>query len=131
MLTLYGKTFTSRLLLGTAQYPSPHSLKQAVEASGAEIVTISLRRESSRARTGQGFWALIEEMGCRVLPNTAGCHTAKEAIATAKMARELFDHVLAGRITSEPRQTFALAEASEAHRALEGRKTTGATVLVP
>ena len=48
-----------------------------------------------------------------------------------EMARELFDHVLAGRITSEPRQTFALADAAEAHRALEGRKTTGATVLVP
>ena len=83
MLTLYGKNFTSRLLLGTAQYPSPEDLKHAVEASGAEIVTVSLRRESARARTGQGFWALIEELGCRVLPNTAGCHTAKEAIATA------------------------------------------------
>ncbi len=47
------------------------------------------------------------------------------------MARELFDHVLAGRIASEPRQTFALAEAGEAHRALESRQTVGATVLVP
>ncbi|HWT20662.1 MAG TPA: quinone oxidoreductase [Variovorax sp.] len=47
------------------------------------------------------------------------------------MARELFDHVLAGRIVSEPQQSFALADAAEAHRALEGRKTTGATVLVP
>lgn len=47
------------------------------------------------------------------------------------MARELFDHVLAGRIVSEPQQVFALADAAEAHRALEGRKTTGATVLVP
>ena len=72
MLTLYGATFTSRLLLGTAQYPSPECLKQAVEASGAEIVTVSLRRESARARTGQGFWTLIEQLGVRVLPNTAG-----------------------------------------------------------
>ncbi|MGR4871308.1 quinone oxidoreductase family protein [Variovorax sp. LARHSF232] len=48
-----------------------------------------------------------------------------------EMARELFDHVLAGRIVSEPQQSFALADAAEAHRALEGRKTTGATVLVP
>ena len=48
-----------------------------------------------------------------------------------EMARELFDHVLAGRIESEPQQTFALADAAEAHRALESRKTTGATVLVP
>jgi thiazole synthase len=77
MLTLYGKTFASRLILGTAQYPSPSALRQAVEAAGAEIVTVSLRRESSRARAGQGFWTLIEEMGCNVLPNTAGCRTAK------------------------------------------------------
>ena len=49
MLTLYGQRFTSRLLLGTAQYPSPESLKQAVAASGAEIVTVSLRREFARA----------------------------------------------------------------------------------
>jgi NADPH2:quinone reductase len=46
------------------------------------------------------------------------------------MARELFDHVLAGRIVSEPRQSFALADAADAHRALEGRKTIGSTVLV-
>ena len=47
------------------------------------------------------------------------------------MADELFEHVLAGRITGEPKQTFALADAADAHRALESRKTTGATVLVP
>jgi NADPH:quinone reductase len=48
-----------------------------------------------------------------------------------EMAKELFDLVLAGKITGEPRQTFALADAGEAHRALEARKTTGATVLTP
>ena len=47
------------------------------------------------------------------------------------MADELFGHVLAGRITGEPKQSFALADAAEAHRALESRRTTGATVLVP
>jgi thiazole synthase len=119
MLTLYGKEFTSRLLLGTAQYPSPESLKQAVKASGAEIVTVSLRRESARARTGQGFWALIEELGCRVLPNTAGCHTAKEAIATAHMARELFGtnwvklEVIGNDDTLQP-DLFGLVEAAAA-----------------
>jgi thiazole synthase len=117
MLTLYGKNFTSRLLLGTAQYPSPEDLKHAVEASGAEIVTVSLRRESARARTGQGFWALIEELGCRVLANTAGCHTAKEAIATAEMARELFGtswiklEVIANDDTLQP-DLFGLVEAA-------------------
>jgi thiazole synthase len=117
MLTLYGKDFFSRLLLGTAQYPSPETLKQAVEASGAEIVTVSLRRESARARTGQGFWALIEELGCRVLPNTAGCRTAKEAIATAHMARELFGtnwvklEVIGNDDTLQP-DLFGLVEAA-------------------
>jgi len=117
MLTLYGKDFQSRLLLGTAQYPSPSSLKQAVEASGAEIVTVSLRRESSRARTGQGFWGLIEEMGVRVLPNTAGCRTAREAVATAKMARELFGtdwvklEVIANDDTLQP-DLYGLVEAA-------------------
>ena len=117
MLTLYGATLTSRLLLGTAQYPSPDCLKRAVEASGAEIVTVSLRRESARARTGQGFWALIEELGVKVLPNTAGCHTAREAIATAKMARELFGtswvklEVIANDDTLQP-DLFGLVEAA-------------------
>ncbi len=117
MLTLYGTSFHSRLLLGTAQYPSPASLKQAVEASGAEIVTVSLRREASRARTGQGFWTLIEKMGCHMLPNTAGCRTAKEAIATAKMARELFGtdwvklEVIANDDTLQP-ELFGLVEAA-------------------
>jgi thiazole synthase len=117
MLELYGKHFASRMLLGTAQYASPDILRQAVEASGAEIVTVSLRRESARARTGQGFWALIEQLGRRVLPNTAGCRTAKEAIATAQMARELFGtswiklEVIANDDTLQP-ELFGLVEAA-------------------
>ena len=117
MLELYGKRFSSRLLLGTAQYPSPETLRQAVEASAAEIVTVSLRRESARARTGQGFWELIEQLGVRVLPNTAGCRTPKEAITTAKMARELFGtpwiklEVIANDDTLQP-DLFGLTEAA-------------------
>ncbi len=63
MLEFYGKTFESRLLLGTAQYPSPAILADAVRASGCGIVTVSLRRESGEARAGQDFWALIRELG--------------------------------------------------------------------
>jgi thiazole synthase len=117
MLDIYGERFKSRLLLGTAQYPSPVALKQAVEASSAEIVTVSLRRESARARAGQGFWELIEQLGVRVLPNTAGCHTAKEAVATAQMARELFGtewiklEVIANDDTLQP-ELFGLVEAA-------------------
>ena len=52
---------------------------------------MSLRREAARLREGQEFWRLIRELGVRVLPNTAGCHTVKEAVTTAQMAREIFD----------------------------------------
>jgi len=91
VLSLYGVAFGSRLLLGTAQYPSPDILERAVRASGAEIVTVSLRREQARERAGERFWQLIRELGVRVLPNTAGCRTPREAITTAEMGRELFD----------------------------------------
>ncbi|MGD2025313.1 MAG: thiazole synthase [Methyloceanibacter sp.] len=117
MLEIYGTKFSSRMLLGTAGYASPDLLRQAVEASGAQVVTVSLRRESARAKTGQGFWGLIEEMGRRVLPNTAGCRTAKEAVTTAQMARELFGtswiklEVIANDDTLQP-EVFGLVEAA-------------------
>jgi len=89
-LEVYGVPLRSRLLLGTSRYPSPAVLSAAVKASTAQVVTVSLRRESSGERAGQGFWSLIQELGVRVLPNTAGCHSAKEAVTTAHMAREVF-----------------------------------------
>lgn len=116
-MRIYGAELGSRLLLGTAQYPSPAILAQAVEASGTEIVTVSLRRESGAARAGQAFWALVRELGVRVLPNTAGCHTVKEAVATAQMAREVFGtpwiklEVIGDHDTLQP-DLFALVEAA-------------------
>jgi thiazole synthase len=89
-LAVYGVELASRLLLGTSRYPSPALLAEAVRASGCEVVTVSLRRESALERAGQGFWSLIRELPVRVLPNTAGCHSAAEAITTAHMAREVF-----------------------------------------
>src|SRR5688572_12209397 len=89
-LTLFGVEVASRLLLGTARYPSPQAMSDAVKASRAGIVTVSVRREQARANTGARFFELIKELGVRVMPNTAGCRTPKEAIATAQMARELF-----------------------------------------
>ena len=90
MLQLYQSTLRSRLLLGTARYPSPAVLSAAVRAAGVEVVTVALRREAAGERAGQGFWSLIRELGVRVLPNTAGCHSVKEAVTTAHMAREVF-----------------------------------------
>lgn len=117
-LAFYGETVASRLLLGTALYPSPHVMGEAVRASGAGIVTVSLRREQARGRTGQRFLDLIRALSVRLLPNTAGCRTAREAVTTAEMARELLDtdwiklEVIANDDTLQP-DVFGLAEAAE------------------
>lgn len=87
MPVFYGTEIDSPLMLGTAGYPSPRILADAFARSGAGIATVSLRRE---AGGGQDFWALIRSLGVRLLPNTAGCHSAREAVTTAQMAREVF-----------------------------------------
>jgi thiazole synthase len=89
---LAGRVLTSRFFLGTAQYPSPHVLEKAIVASGAQVLTVSLKRQL--AASGQtklnGFYEVIQSSGCHLLPNTAGCRTAQEAVTLAQMARELF-----------------------------------------
>ena len=118
-LSLYGVQVPSRLLIGTARFPSPHVMSQAVRASGASIVTVSLRRETARAAPGQRFFDLIKALGVAVLPNTAGCRTPREAIATAQMARELFStdwvklEVIGNDDTLQP-DLFGLVEAAAA-----------------
>lgn len=89
-LNLYEVNVTSRLLLGTAGYPSPEILRRSIDAAGSEIVTVSLRRETAGGKSGEQFFSLIKEMGTHILPNTAGCNSVKEAVTTAQMARELF-----------------------------------------
>jgi thiazole synthase len=116
-LCFYSTKLSSRLLVGTAQYPSPAILSEAIKASGTEIVTVSLRRESGASRAGESFWSLIRELGVRVLPNTAGCRTAKEAVTTAQMAREVFGtswiklEVIGEEDTLQP-DVFGLVEAA-------------------
>ena len=118
-LNLYGTMLTSRLLIGTAQYPSPAILENAVRASKAGIVTVSLRRESGGGKAGQTFWSLIAALGVKVLPNTAGCRSAREAITTAQMAREVFNtnwiklEVIGNDDTLQP-DVFGLVEAAKA-----------------
>jgi thiazole synthase len=118
-LSLYGVTLPSRLLIGTARFPSPSVMCEAVEASRAGAVTVSLRREAARTGTGQRFFDLIKGLGVRVMPNTAGCRTPKEAIATAQMARELFAtdwiklEVIGNDDTLQP-DLFGLVEAAAA-----------------
>jgi thiazole synthase len=88
---LYNREFSSRLLIGTALYPSPRIMQGAIRAAGSQIVTVSLRRETAGGKTGDAFWSLIRELDVTVLPNTAGCKSVREAVTTAKLARELFD----------------------------------------
>lgn len=84
---------TSRFLLGTAQYPSPQVLADAIAASGTQVVTVGLKRQLA-AGGDNGFVEIIRaamrEQGARLLPNTAGCTTAREAVQLAHMARELY-----------------------------------------
>ena len=91
LLKLYGRTFTSRLLLGTARYASPALLAHAIRAAAPAMLTLSLRRQvAGSSHSGQSFWDLVQETGRTILPNTAGCYTASEAVNTACMARDLF-----------------------------------------
>lgn len=116
MREFYGVTLKSPLMLGTAQYPSPAVLTAAFRASGAAVATVSLRREGGQ---GQPFWDLIRALNVHILPNTAGCYSAKEAITTAHMARELFEtnwiklEVIGHADTLQP-DPFGLLEATEA-----------------
>lgn len=114
MPVFYGTNIESPLMLGTAGYPSPKVLGDAFARSGAGVATVSLRRESGG---GQDFWALIQSLDVAVLPNTAGCHSAREAVTTAQMAREVFGtdwiklEVIGNTDTLQP-DVFGLVEAA-------------------
>lgn len=88
---LYDHTLHSRLLLGTAAYPTAEVLRAAVTAAQPAMMTVALRRQSAAgADYGEGLWALLRELAVPVLPNTAGCLSVQEAVTTAHMAREVF-----------------------------------------
>src|ERR1044071_3717378 len=87
-LWLSGKEFKSRLIVGTGKYPSFENMREAIEASGAEMVTVAVRRVSL---PGQGEASLLDYIDTKrftLLPNTAGCHSADEAVRTCYLARE-------------------------------------------
>lgn len=90
MWKLADVTLSSRLLLGTAKYPSLQVMRDAIQASATEVVTVSLRRHIT-ATNSNAFWDAIKQLNCHLLPNTAGCRNAQEAITTAEMAREIFN----------------------------------------
>lgn len=115
-MRIYETDISVPLFLGTAQYPSPQILLDAIQASGCEVITVSLRRETADG-SGAGFWDMLRSTGARILPNTAGCHSVQEAVTTAHMARELFQtdwiklEVIGHADTLQP-DVFALVEAA-------------------
>lgn len=91
MWNLAGKIINNRLLLGTACYPSLDLMQQAIVASETEIITLSIKRQTRSKQAGEGFWQAVKQLGCHLLPNTAGCRDANSAITMARLARELFN----------------------------------------
>lgn len=82
---------SSRMLLGTALYPSLEIMHQSILASETNVITVSLKRQLQNTNTDHSFWKTIQSLGCHLLPNTAGCRNAVDAVTTAEMARELFN----------------------------------------
>lgn len=119
MWTLAGIPLSSRLILGTARYPSLQQLIDAITLAKTNVVTVSLRRQLSDAKQDNPFWEEIRALKCHLLPNTAGCHTAADAITTAEMARELFQtnwiklEVIGDEYNLQP-DPFALLKATQA-----------------
>ena len=107
----------SRFFLGTAGYPSPQILQQAIAAAGAQVVTVGLKRQMAAGGVPGDFYRLVRDSGARLLPNTAGCRSAREAVTLAQMARELFDtpwiklEVIGDDYTLQP-DPFELVEAA-------------------
>jgi thiazole synthase len=88
-LQIADRSFDSRLIIGTGGFRSLDSLRAAVAASGAEMATVALRRVDPSARGS--LLEVLDDCGCFVLPNTAGCFTARDAVTTAKLAREALE----------------------------------------
>lgn len=118
MWQLADKQLKSRFLIGSALYPSPECMIDSIKASSSQVVTVSLRRQDPSHAGGDDFWSLLKSVNQNLLPNTAGCHSAKDAITTAQMARELFDtrwiklEVIGDEYNLQP-DPFALLEATQ------------------
>ncbi len=87
-LILGGKTYRSRLILGTGKYPNFETMATALEVSGTQLVTVAIRRVNLNDQSGESLLNYIDRKKFDLLPNTAGCYTAKDAILTCELARE-------------------------------------------
>ena len=119
--TLAGKTYSSRLLVGTGKYRDFDETRAAIEASGAEVVTVAIRRTNiGQEKNEPNLLDYVSPLKYTILPNTAGCYNAKDAVRTCRLARELLDghslvklEVLADQKTLFPHVTETLAAAAE------------------
>jgi thiazole synthase len=100
-------TFTSRLFVGTGKYKDADETRRALEASGAEVVTVALRRVDLKDRSSGSLMDLVMSKRWTILPNTAGCHTAEEAVRTLRLARELgIADVVKLEVIGDPRTLY-------------------------
>ena len=113
-------TFTSRLILGTGKYPTNEVMVRAHDAGGTEMVTVAIRRVDLKDSSGKSFLNHIDRKRYTILPNTAGCYTAKDAILTSHLAREALNTTLIKlEVIGDPKTLFPNTEATlEAARVL-------------
>lgn len=118
---LAGLTLRSRLILGTARYPSLQVMLDALDASGAEMVTVALRRVSV-GTDSDNLYQVLKDRGYHILPNTAGCYTVKDAVLTARLAREALgvSRIKLELIADDETQLPDTEQLLEAARALVG-----------
>lgn len=90
-LVIGDRTFSSRVIVGTSRYPNPQVMLEALDATGTELVTVAIRRVNIENPAPESHLDLIRKGGYEILPNTAGCYTAREAVLTARLAREALD----------------------------------------
>jgi thiazole synthase len=127
-LVIGGRSFTSRLMVGTGKYKDFSVMRDAIEASGAEIVTVSIRRVELGAPGHQGILEAIDMARIQLLPNTAGCRTAEEAVRVAKLARVMTETSWI-KLEVIPDAKYLLPDPVETLRAAEVLVGEGFTVL--
>ena len=116
--TLADREYQSRLLIGSARYPNMQVMLEAIEASGAQIVTVGIRRIDLNDPSGESVLDLLDRSRYTILPNTAGCFTAKDAVLTAQLSREALEtDLIKLEVIGDERTLFpdvpALLEAAE------------------
>jgi thiazole synthase len=128
LLKIADRTFSSRLMIGTGKFPSGAALREAIEASGSEIITVALRRVDLNSPDGDSILGAIDPKRQLILPNTSGARTAEEAVRLAKLARAAgLEPWVKLELTPEPR--YLLPDPIETLKAAEMLVKLGFIVL--